>query len=83
MHGRDPFSGSFVPAHRRRLRLVLTTASGAPLAGDTVRLPIRVVADSAPRVEVPVPGADTIAPLSLGSPLVVDARDDHGIDERR
>ena len=46
---------------------------------DTVRLPIRVVADSAPQVEMPVPGADTLAPLSLQVPLVVDVRDDHGI----
>ena len=48
-------------------------------AGDTVRLPIRLVADSAPAVEVPVPGADTLAPLSLQVPLVIDARDDHGL----
>ena len=35
---------------------------------------------TAPRtVEVPVPGADTLAPLSLQVPLVIDARDDHGI----
>jgi hypothetical protein len=40
---------------------------------------LRVVADSAPAVEIPVPGADTLAPLSLQVPLVVDARDDYGI----
>ena len=44
-----------------------------------MRLPVRLVADSAPRVDVPVPGADTLAPLSLQLPLVVDARDDHGV----
>ena len=68
-----------MPAATGEYRLALTTANGAPLAGDTVRLPVRVVADSAPAVEIPVPGADTIAPLSLQVPLVVDARDDHGI----
>jgi hypothetical protein len=73
------FSGSFVPSGAGVYRLVLLTATGAPLAGDTVRLPIRVVADSAPSVEIPVPGADTIAPLSLQVPLVVDVRDDHGL----
>jgi hypothetical protein len=73
------FRGSFVPVASGEYRLTLATESGAPLAGDTVRLPLRIVADSAPRVEVPVPGADTLAPLDLLVPLVIDARDDHGI----
>src|SRR3954469_7556496 len=73
------FGGSFVPRAGGAYRLLLTTASSAPLAGDTVRLPIRLVADSAPVVEVPVPGADTVAPLSLKVGLVVDAQDDHGL----
>ena len=73
------FKGSLVPAATGEYRLALSSANGAPLAGDTVRLPLRVVADSAPAVEIPVPGADTIAPLSLQLPLVVDARDDYGI----
>ena len=73
------FTGSFVPAASAVYRLALATGNGALLAGDTVRLPLRLVADSAPRVEIPVPGADTIAPLSLLVPLVVDVRDDHGI----
>jgi hypothetical protein len=73
------FGGSFVPRTGGAFHLVLSTASHAALAGDTVRLPIRVVADSAPVVEVPVPGADTVAPLSLKVGLVVDAQDDHGL----
>jgi hypothetical protein len=73
------FGGSFVPSASGEYRLALATAAGAPLTSDTVRLPIRLVADSAPRVDVPVPGADTLAPLSLQLPLVVDVRDDHGI----
>lgn len=73
------FRGSFVPRAGGAYHLVLTTATRAPLAGDTVRLPIRLVADSAPVVDVPVPGADTIAPLSLKLGLVVDAEDDHGL----
>ncbi len=73
------FSGNFTPRGSGMYRLSLVTAAGAPLAGDTVRLPIRVVADSAPRVDVPIPGSDTIAPLNLRVPLVIDVRDDHGI----
>ena len=73
------FEGSFVPVRSGEYRLALTTATGASVAGDSVRLPIRIVADSAPSVEIPVPGADTIAPLSLRIPLVIDARDDHAV----
>ncbi|HET6579356.1 MAG TPA: hypothetical protein VFG66_13605 [Gemmatimonadales bacterium] len=73
------FSGSFVPVASGEYRLALATAGGVPLTSDTVRLPIRLVADSAPRVDVPVPGADTLAPISLQVPLVLDVRDDHGI----
>jgi hypothetical protein len=73
------FSGSFVPRSSGGYHLALTTSGHAPLAGDTVRLPIRLVPDSAPVIEIPVPGADTTAPLSLKLGLVVDARDDHGL----
>ena len=73
------FSGSFVPAATGAYLLRLRTTGGSPIAGDTVRLPVRVVSDSAPRVEVPRPGADTIAPLSLQLPWVIDVRDDHGL----
>jgi hypothetical protein len=73
------FQGDLVPGASGEFRLALTSANGAPLAGESVRLPVRVVADSAPAIEIPVPGADTIAPLSLQVALVVDARDDYGI----
>jgi hypothetical protein len=75
----ERFSGSFVPTASGEYRLALRTAAGAPLSADTVRLPVRLVADSAPAIDVPVPGADTLAPLSLLLPLVLDVRDDHGI----
>ena len=73
------FDGSMVPSASAEYRLALVTAAGSTIGGDTVRLPIRVLPDSAPRVEVPVPGADTVAPASLRLPLVIDARDDHGL----
>ena len=68
-----------VPAASAEYRLGLVTATGSTIGGDTVRLPIRVLPDSAPHVEVPVPGADTVAPASLRLPLVIDVRDDHGL----
>src|SRR5205807_1817777 len=59
--------------------LELTTADGTPLEGDVPELRLRVVPDSAPVVSVPVPGRDTTLPLTLRQPLVIDARDDHGL----
>src|SRR2546426_868170 len=59
--------------------LELATADGTPLEGDVLELRLRVVPDSAPVVTVPVPGRDTTLPLSLRQPLVIDARDDHGL----
>ena len=73
------FAGTFVPRRSGEYRLRLLTAAGAPIAGDSVRLPIRLVQDSAPSVEIPVPGTDTLAPLSLLVPLIIDARDDHSV----
>ncbi len=59
--------------------LELAAADGTPLEGDVPQLRLRVVPDSAPVVTVPVPGRDTTLPLSLKQPLVIDARDDHGL----
>ncbi|HET8632804.1 MAG TPA: DUF4175 family protein [Gemmatimonadales bacterium] len=73
------FHGEFSPRASGVYTLRLAVEGGAPLAGDTVQLPLRIVADSAPVVTVPVPGADTVAPLSMRLPLVVEARDDHGL----
>ncbi len=73
------FSGPLAPAASGAWRLDLATADGAPLEGDVPELRLRIVPDSAPVVSVPVPGRDTTLPLSLRQPLVIDARDDHGL----
>lgn len=73
------FHGDLLPERSGIWRLGLTTRSGAALAGDSTTLPIRLVPDSAPVVEIPVPGTDTVVPLSLQVPLVVEGRDDHGL----
>jgi hypothetical protein len=73
------FSGRLAPAFSGAWLLDLTPADGGPLEGDVPLLRLRVVADSAPVVTVPVPGRDTTLPLSLRQPLVIDARDDHGL----
>ncbi len=73
------FQGRLAPAGSGTWQLELATADGAPLEGDAPALQLRIVPDSAPIVAVPVPGRDTALPLSLRQPLVVDARDDHGL----
>ena len=75
------FEGTFAPRRSGEYRLALVTNTRAPIAGDSVSLPIRLVIDSAPSVDIPVPGADTMAPLSLKLPLVIDVRDDHSVTE--
>jgi hypothetical protein len=52
-------------------------ARDARLEGAAPRFTVLAVADSAPVVTLPVPGADTVAPTSLMVPLVIEARDDH------
>ncbi len=73
------FTGSFVVRRSREWRLALDTENGGVLQATAPQLSIIAVRDSMPTVAVPVPGADTIAPLSLEQPLLVDVRDDHGI----
>lgn len=71
--------GEFVVGRSAEWRLEVTTADGASLDGPPPVLDLVAVPDSAPTVSVPVPGADTVAPLTLKQPLVVDARDDYRV----
>ncbi|HEX9611530.1 MAG TPA: DUF4175 family protein [Gemmatimonadales bacterium] len=74
----DGFEGRFVPTASGTWRLDLATATG-PIEGSAPELIVRLVPDSAPIVQLPVPGSDTVLPISLRQPLVIDARDDHGL----
>ena len=76
---RQGFHGVLVVRGSAEWRLALTDDAGAPFPGPLPLLNVRAVPDSAPVVAVPVPGADTSAPLDLKLPLVVDARDDHAL----
>lgn len=73
------FSGAFSPARNGAWRLALALTDGGSLDGAPVGFAVRILPDSAPTVEVPVPGRDTIAPPSMRVPLVVALRDDHGV----
>ena len=73
------FHGELAPRQSGLWRLVVTPANGGVLEGELPSLPVRIVLDSAPAVEIPVPGVDTIASPSMSLALVVTIRDDHGI----
>ncbi len=75
------FAGSVRPGATGRYALQVATQGGGALEGEQPTFTVRVVADSAPRVEVAVPGVDTVAPPSLRLPLLVAASDDHGLAE--
>lgn len=73
------FAGTLVVRGTARWKLALADRLGTAVPEPLPALDVRVVPDSAPLVQVPVPGADTTAPLDLKPALVVDARDDHGL----
>jgi len=75
----DHFRGRLEPTQSATFHLALSTSDGTPLVGDPVVLPVRVVPDQAPFVDLPVPGTDTVIPPGLAMMLVIDARDDHGL----
>lgn len=73
------FRGTFRPSGSGEYRLALATTDGVPLGGEPITLPLRVVPDSAPVAAIPLPGRDTVAPLDLKVPLLVDVHDDHAV----
>ncbi len=75
------FGGAFTPPATGAYRLVLRALDGEPLTGEEIVLPVRILPDLAPQVEIPVPSGDTTAPAVGSLPLVIDARDDHGLVE--
>lgn len=53
--------------------------TGAAAEIQPAPLRIELVPDSAPEVVIPLPGRDTILPLNLRQPLILEARDDYGL----
>ena len=73
------FRGDVIPVMSGDWKLQVLAADGAALEGGTLGFPIMVLPDSAPVVDVPLPGTDTVAASPLGFAVVVSARDDHGL----
>ncbi|MGH7523752.1 MAG: hypothetical protein ACREK8_05560 [Gemmatimonadales bacterium] len=73
------FRGELHPRQSGLWRLAVMLGNDVRLQGEMPVVPVRIVADSAPTVEIPVPGADTVATASMSLALVVSLRDDHGL----
>src|SRR5690606_2243112 len=74
----DTFRARWRPGEGGRYawRFVAAEGAGAELRPDP--LEITIVPDAPPAVAIPVPGRDTVLPLNLRQPLVVEAQDDYG-----
>jgi len=73
----DTFSGDLVVLRDARWSLILRARNGADANAPLAILTVVAVPDSVPTVLIPVPGADTVAPITLQQGILVDARDDH------
>lgn len=71
------FAGTLVVSRTARWTLDLVPSGGGTWDEPLPELNIVSVPDSVPIALIPVPGADTTAPLSLRQPIVIDVRDDH------
>ncbi|MDH5283730.1 MAG: hypothetical protein OEW80_07590, partial [Gemmatimonadota bacterium] len=73
------FHGVLTPVASRTWTLAFSARDGRPVGGDSVWIPVVVVRDSLPTVDLPVPGADTVLTALSRVPVVISAQDDHGI----
>lgn len=73
------FSGAWTPTETGDFEWLFLDRAGAPAEIQPEPLGILMVPDSIPSVALLLPGQDTVLPLSLQQPLVVDARDDYGL----
>lgn len=73
------FTGDFTPVRSGSYQLALRSADGGALAGAGAVIPIQLVQDAPPEIEIPVPGADTSVGTGLRVSLVLEGRDDHGL----
>jgi hypothetical protein len=73
------FTGDWTPTETGTFEWVFVDGAGTPAEIQPEPLEILMVSDSVPSVAILLPGQDTVLPLSLRQPLVVDARDDYGL----
>ena len=73
------FSGDWLPRDGGRYQWRFLDSDGKAAEIVPPPLEVTVVPDSAPAVRFAFPAADTVLPLNLRQPLVIEVRDDHGV----
>ena len=73
------FAGDWIPIRGGRYQWRFLDADGGVAEIVPPPLDVMVVPDSAPAVRFAFPAADTVLPLNLRQPLVIEVRDDHGV----
>ena len=73
------FQGAWTPRVGGVFAWSFQDDDGDPAEIQPDPLVVTLVPDSAPHVAIPVPGTDTILPLNLRQPLVIEASDDYGL----
>ena len=76
----DRFSAGWVPRRSGTYRWTFSDVGGANAAVLPPALDIQVVPDALPSIEIVAPGPDTLLPISLRQPLVLNTFDDYGLD---
>ena len=73
------FQGAWTPRADGVFTWSFQDDDGDPAEIQPGPLVITLVPDSAPHVAIPLPGRDTILPLNLRQPLILEASDDYGL----
>ncbi len=73
------FEGSWVPNRSGSYEWRFADGTGAAAATAPAPLSVEVIPDMPPEIALVYPGGDTIMPLDLRQPLVIQTQDDYGI----
>ncbi len=73
------FRGSWTPGRSGRYDWRFLDGAGDPAEIRPGPLELTLEADRAPTVRMALPGVDTVLPMNLRQPLVMEARDDYGL----
>lgn len=75
----NTFTARWTPPRGADLAWAFRDAQGNPAEIQPEPLEITVVADAPPVIAIPLPGRDTIMPLNLRQPLIIEAGDEYGL----
>ena len=73
------FEGSWVPGRSGTYDWLFTDPAGGDAAVAPEPLSVELIPDLPPSVAIVYPGVDTVMPINLRQPLVIQAQDDYGI----